>query len=108
MSKISIEVLKRGDGHTIPRKGDTVSVHYTGMLKNGKVFDSSEKRGKPFTFQLGMGKVIKGWDECVAKMSRGEKVRVTIPPSLAYGQSGAGGVIPPNATLIFDIKLLGV
>ena len=108
MSSVEIEVLKNGDGKTYPQRGQTVAVHYVGKLTNGTVFDSSIQRGQPFRFQLGMGKVIRGWDECVAKMSVGEKIRATIPPSLGYGDSGAGGVIPPNATLIFDIELLGV
>ena len=108
MSQVKIEVLKEGDGTHFPKRGQTVAVHYTGMLTDGTVFDSSIKRGQPFRFQLGMGKVIKGWDQCVAKMSLGESIRATIPPDLAYGTAGAGGVIPPNATLIFDIQLLGL
>src|SRR5512133_3891560 len=80
--------------------GKTVSVHYTGTLPDGKVFDSSIPRGKPIDFRLGAGQVIKGWDEGIALMKVGGKARLTIPPHLAYGDRGAGGVIPPNATLI--------
>ena len=107
MSDIQKTVLKNGDGPK-PKKGNTVSVHYTGKLPNGTVFDSSHKRGQPFRFILGMGQVIKGWDQCVSSMRVGETCRVVIPPGLAYGANGAGGVIPPNATLIFDIDLLSI
>lgn len=88
--------------------GRSASVHYTGMLLDGKVFDSSVERGTPFQFGLGQGQVIKGWDEGVALMHVGDKVRFIIPSELGYGPNGAGGVIPPNATLIFDVELLGV
>ena len=95
-----------------PKPGQTVVVHYTGWLyeggKRGKKFDSSVDRGQPFEFPLGKGQVIPGWDEGVATMKVGGKRTLIIPPSLGYGSSGAGGVIPPNATLIFDIELLGV
>jgi FKBP-type peptidyl-prolyl cis-trans isomerase len=96
-----------GTGDTaIP--GKPVSVHYTGWLTNGVKFDSSLDRGKPFVFPLGEGQVIKGWEEGVAGMKAGGKRQLRIPPSLGYGDSGAGGVIPPKATLIFDVELLGV
>ena len=88
--------------------GKTVSVHYTGKLQDGKVFDSSISRGEPITFQLGKGKVIKGWDEGIALMKVGSKAQLIIPPQLGYGERGAGGVIPPNATLVFDVELVGV
>ena len=88
--------------------GKTVSVHYTGKFQDGKVFDSSVSRGEPITFQLGKGKVIKGWDEGIALMKVGGKAELIIPPQLGYGERGAGGVIPPNATLIFDVELVGV
>ena len=97
--------LKVGTGDTA-KKGDTVEVHYTGWLKNGKKFDSSLDRGKPFSFQLGAGRVIKGWDEGVAGMKVGGKRKLIIPAKLAYGERGAGGVIPPNATLLFEVQLL--
>lgn len=88
--------------------GKTANVHYTGWLENGKKFDSSVDRGQPFSFPLGAGRVIKGWDEGVQGMKVGGKRKLTIPSDLGYGSRGAGGVIPPNATLIFDVELLGV
>ncbi len=90
------------------RSGAKVSVHYTGWLINGTKFDSSVDRGQPFTFNLGAGQVIKGWDLGVAGMKVGGKRRLSIPSELGYGSRGAGGVIPPNARLIFDVELLGV
>jgi len=88
--------------------GKIVKVHYTGKLTNGTVFDSSYKRGEPIEFKLGVGQVIKGWDEGIALMKVGGKGTLTIPPELGYGARGAGGVIPPNATLIFDVELVDV
>ncbi len=88
--------------------GKTVTVHYTGWLTNGKKFDSSVDRGQPFVFPLGAGQVIKGWDEGVAGMKVGGKRQLKVPAAAGYGARGAGGVIPPNATLIFDVELLGV
>jgi peptidylprolyl isomerase len=102
---------KPGAGSS-PRSGQTVQVHYTGWLyvngAKGKKFDSSVDRGQPFEFPLGQGRVIKGWDEGVATIKIGGKRTLIIPPALGYGAQGAGGVIPPNATLIFDVELLGV
>jgi len=91
-----------------PALGSTVSVHYTGYLMDGKIFDSSIERDEPIEFQIGRGMVIKGWEEGIALMQVGDKMRLIIPSELAYGPSGAGGVIPPNATLIFDVELVNV
>lgn len=91
-----------------PRQGQRVSVHYTGWLTDGSKFDSSRDRGQPFTFSLGRGEVIKGWDEGVASMKIGGRRKLTIPSDLGYGPRGMPPVIPPNATLIFDVELLGV
>ena len=99
--------MKKGTG-TEAVKGSNVTVHYTGWLTNGKKFDSSLDRNQPFQFTLGAGQVIRGWDEGVAGMRVGGKRQLRIPPELGYGARGAGNVIPPNATLIFDVELLAV
>jgi len=106
-SGLQIEDITVGSGAT-PKQGDTVEVHYTGWLTNGTKFDSSVDRGKPFNFKLGVGGVIKGWDEGVATMKVGGKRKLTIPPELGYGAQGAGSVIPPNSMLIFEVELLAI
>lgn len=104
-AELEIETLSEGSG-TVAETGMRVSVHYEGRLENGEVFDASRPRGQAFSFTLGAGQVISGWDQGVAGMKVGETRRLTIPPELGYGAAGAGGVIPPNATLIFEVELL--
>ena len=101
-------VTKKGTGRRRPRKGQTVSVHYTGTLTNGVKFDSSRDRNEPISFPIGMGRVIKGWDEGIGKMRVGDQAILLIPPKLGYGARGAGGVIPPDATLIFIVELVDI
>jgi len=107
MSDLAVEVLKEGEGD-VAQAGQNVSVHYTGWLTDGTKFDSSVDRGKPFQFPLGAGRVIKGWEKGVEGMKIGEKRKLTVPPEMGYGARGAGNVIPPNATLIFEVELLGL
>jgi peptidylprolyl isomerase len=99
--------LVEGTGPT-PKTGDDVSVHYTGWLKSGQKFDSSHDRGQPLQFPIGKGRVIKGWDEGVGSMRVGGKRKLVIPAHIGYGAQGAGRVIPPGATLIFEVELLGI
>jgi len=106
-SGLQYVVLNEGTGAT-PKTGQTVVVHYTGTLEDGTKFDSSRDRGQPFSFKLGVGQVIKGWDEGLSTMKVGDRRQLTIPPELGYGARGAGGTIPPNATLIFDVELLKI
>lgn len=106
-TELIIEDLQPGDGAEAT-PGRRVTVHYTGWLTNGTKFDSSLDRNDPFDFPLGRGHVIKGWDEGVAGMKIGGKRKLTIPPEMGYGARGAGGVIPPNATLVFEVELLRV
>jgi len=104
---LKIEKLANGNGAT-PKNGNTVTVHYTGTFMDGTKFDSSVDRDEPFSFTLGAGEVIAGWDLGVAQMKVGDKVKLTIPPELAYGRDGYPGAIPPNSTLIFEVELLAV
>jgi FKBP-type peptidyl-prolyl cis-trans isomerase FkpA len=106
-SGLIIEDVNVGEG-AVAAVGQKVTVHYTGWLTNGTKFDSSKDRNDPFAFPLGGGRVIKGWDEGVQGMKVGGKRKLTIPPALGYGARGAGGTIPPNATLVFEVELLGV
>ncbi len=105
--KVKIEDLKVGSGQMV-KSGDTIVVNYKGTLTNGKQFDSSYDRHQPFTTQIGVGRVIKGWDEGILGMKVGGIRRLTIPPSLGYGSQGAGADIPPNATLIFEVELVSI
>ena len=106
-SGLIVEDINIGEG-AAAAAGQKVTVHYTGWLTNGAKFDSSKDRNDPFVFPLGGGRVIKGWDEGVLGMKVGGKRKLTIPPALGYGARGAGSVIPPNATLVFEVELLGV
>ena len=106
--KFQVEHMKEGDGKTFPKKGDIVYVHYEGTLTNGKKFDSSYDRNSPLQFTLGVGQVIKCWDMSVARLSLGEKIKVVCPYDLAYGERGAGGVIPPKADLVFVMELMKI
>ncbi|HEA25837.1 MAG TPA: FKBP-type peptidyl-prolyl cis-trans isomerase [Ectothiorhodospiraceae bacterium] len=107
MSELIIEDITVGEGDEATT-GQSITVHYTGTLEDGTKFDSSKDRNDPFVFTLGVGQVIKGWDKGFAGMKVGGSRKLTIPPEMGYGARGAGGVIPPNATLIFDVELLGV
>ncbi|MBU3822711.1 peptidylprolyl isomerase [Flavobacteriaceae bacterium XHP0103] len=106
-SGLRYQILQKGNGKKA-EKGNTVSVHYKGMLTDGTVFDSSYKRNQPIDFAIGVGQVIPGWDEGIGLLKVGDKARLVIPSHLGYGSAGAGGVIPPNATLIFDVELMDV
>jgi FKBP-type peptidyl-prolyl cis-trans isomerase len=106
-SGLTYIITKSGDGEAV-KKGDNVIVNYTGLLTNGAMFDSSITRNEPFSFPVGAGMVIKGWDEGLQVLRIGDHATLIIPPEIGYGASGAGGVIPPNATLIFIIEVLGV
>ena len=109
MQGVDVDTITPGDGKTFPKKGDRVTVHYTGTLTSGKKFDSSKDRGKPFVFNIGKGEVIKGWDEGVARMSVGQVAKLTCSPDYAYGSQDVGdGLIPANSTLLFEVELLQI
>src|SRR5205823_8867073 len=99
---VTREVIKAGDGKNFPKAGDSITMHYTGTLESGQKFDSSRDRNEPFVCDIGIGQLIKGWDEGVPQMSLGERAKLTITPDYGYGARGVPGVIPPNSTLIFD------
>lgn len=106
---VTVESLSPGDGKNFPKKGDIVVMHYTGTLKaDGKKFDSSKDRGKPFETKIGVGQVIRGWDEGVPQLSVGQTARLHITADYGYGAQGAGGVIPPNADLLFEVELISI
>jgi len=107
MSEFKVEVIQQGNG-PLPKRGDKVTVHYTGKLANGQVFDSSVQRGQPFVFTLGQGQVIAGWDQGVAQLNVGTKALLTCPPNMAYGARGIPPIIPANATLFFEVELLKI
>ena len=106
-SGLRYNIISKNNGNK-PKVGDTVKVHYKGQLIDGTIFDSSYKRNEPIEFKLGVGQVIKGWDEGISLLSVGEKAKFLIPGNLAYGEMGAGGIIPPNADLIFDVELVSI
>jgi len=108
LMELEIKTTQEGTGDKKTKSGDTIAVHYTGKLENGTKFDSSVDRGTPFTFKLGQGMVIQGWDKGLLDMKVGEKRTLTIPAEMGYGSQGAAGVIPPNATLIFDVELIAI
>ncbi|EJD45715.1 peptidyl-prolyl cis-trans isomerase [Auricularia subglabra TFB-10046 SS5] len=105
---VTVETISPGDGTNFPKKGDTVVIHYDGKLLDGSKFDSSRDRGKPFVVEIGVGRVIKGWDEGVPQLSVGEKAMLTCTPDYAYGDRGFPPVIPPNSTLKFEVELLSI
>ncbi|KAI0322003.1 FK506-binding protein 1A [Amylostereum chailletii] len=105
---VQVQVIREGDGQNFPKAGDTVKIHYVGTLQDGKKFDSSRDRNDPFFTQIGVGKVIKGWDEGVVQLSRGTKANLIVSPDYGYGARGFPPVIPPNAVLHFEVELLEI
>lgn len=105
---VLMDKIIEGDGKTIPRAGSVVTLDYIGCLEDGSKFDSTRERGKPFVFRVGCGEVIKGWDEGIVQMSKGERSKLTMPPALAYGAAGFPGLIPGNTTIVFEVTLLDV
>ncbi|KAG5505016.1 hypothetical protein JKF63_04463 [Porcisia hertigi] len=105
---VVMDKIIEGDGKTIPHTGSVVTLHYIGYLEDGSRFDSTLERNVPFVFRVGCGEVIKGWDAGIVQMSKGERSKLTMPPSLAYGDIGFPGLIPPNATIVFEVTLLDV
>ncbi|MCO5566192.1 hypothetical protein L7F22_019868 [Adiantum nelumboides] len=105
---VTVDSVSPGDGKTFPKKGDTVTMHYHGTLLNGNKFDSSVERGQPFQTKIGVGQVIKGWDEGVPQLSLGQKAKLTCTPDYAYGANGYPPVIPANSTLVFEVELLKI
>ncbi|MFE1904130.1 FKBP-type peptidyl-prolyl cis-trans isomerase [Streptomyces gardneri] len=105
---VTRDVIEAGDGQNFPKPGDVVTMHYTGTLEDGTKFDSSRDRGEPFVSQIGVGRLIKGWDEGVPQMSVGERAKLTITSDYGYGDRGVPGAIPPGATLVFDVELIKI
>ncbi|CDH56767.1 macrolide-binding protein fkbp12 [Lichtheimia corymbifera JMRC:FSU:9682] len=105
---VTVETISAGDGKNFPKKGDKVTIHYTGTLTNGNKFDSSRDRGQPFQCTIGVGQVIRGWDEGVTQLSVGQRAKLTCTPDYAYGPRGFPPIIPPNSTLVFDVELIKI
>jgi FKBP-type peptidyl-prolyl cis-trans isomerase len=106
--EIKKEITQESNSNQIAKKGDTVTVHYTGTFEDGSKFDSSLDRGQPLSFQIGSGMMIRGWEEGLVGVRVGEKVKLVLPPEFAYGEQGIPGIIPPNSTLLFEIELLAI
>lgn len=106
--EFKVKTIKEGEGGVVSKPGDNLSVHYVGMLEDGQKFDSSYDRGQPLQFKIGIGQVIEGFEKGLVGISPGSKVRLEIPSDMAYGESGAGEVIPPNANLIFEVELVSI
>ncbi|KAI7886196.1 FK506 binding protein [Lichtheimia hyalospora FSU 10163] len=105
---VTVETTTPGDGKNFPKAGDKVTIHYTGTLTNGNKFDSSRDRNEPFQCTIGIGQVIRGWDEGVTQLSIGQRAKLTCTPDYAYGPRGFPPIIPPNSTLVFDVELLAI